>query len=203
MSAATLTLPPAAGPVSEPQPHRWTVAEYRELAKTGMFHDKKTMLLDGVLFVTVMPNPPHDTALGLTEDWLRSVFTAGYQVRSQKGLDIGTGSDPGPDLAVVRGSIRDYATQAPQTAEPIVEVADSSLVIDTTTKAELYATAGVRNYWVLDLANRQLLVFRDPVPLPAGLGATVYRTHKTFGPSDSAAPLAASNSPVRVADLLP
>ena len=118
-------------------------------------------------------------------------------------LDIGTRSDPGPDLAVVPGSIRDYATRTPTTAVLVVEVADSSLALDTTTKAELYATAGVPDYWVIDLENRRLLIFRDPAPLPAGLGATAYRTHHTYGPGDAVAPLAAPGAAVRVADLLP
>jgi hypothetical protein len=121
MSAATLTPPPAAGSNAGPQPHRWTVAEYRELAKTGLFHDKKTMLLDGVLYVMVMPNPPHDTALGLTEEWLRSVFVTGDIVRGQMGFDIGTEKRPGPDLAVFRVSVRDYATRTTRAVELIAE----------------------------------------------------------------------------------
>ncbi len=75
--------------------------------------------------------------------------------------------------------------------------------MDTTTKAELYATAGVPDYWVIDLENRQLLIYRDPVALPAGLGATAYRTHLAFGPNDSVSPLAAPTASVKVADLLP
>jgi Uma2 family endonuclease len=217
MNPATITPPPVQPPVptvtppaasvvapsAGPQPYRWTIKEYRELYKTGLFCDKKTMLLDGVLYVMVMPNPPYDTALGLIEDWLRTVFTSGYHVRSQKGFDIGTTHDPGPDLAIVPGSVRDYATKTPTTAVMVVEVSDTTLSIDTTTKAELYATAGVPEYWVIDLVNRQLLIFRSPQALPAGLGATAYKTHLTFGPTDSVSPLAAPNATIRVADLLP
>jgi Uma2 family endonuclease len=204
MSAVVTPTPqPAPTAPAGPTPYRWTIAEYRELGKTGLFHDKKTMLLDGELYVMVFPNPPHDTALGLTDQWLRTVFTSGYHVRNQMGFDIGTRTDPGPDLVVVPGSIRDYATKTPTSAVLVVEVADTSLFIDTTKKAELYATAGVPDYWVIDLENRRLLVFRDPAPLPAGLGATAYRTQLTFGPNDSVAPLSAPNAPVKVADLLP
>ena len=201
--AGTTTPPPARAVNVGPQPHRWTLAEYRELGKLGLFHDQKTMLLDGVLYVMGMPEPPHDTALGLTEEWLRAVFAVGRHVRSQKGFDIGTRNDPGPDLAVVAGAIRDFATRTPTVAALIVEVADSSLATDTTTKAELYATAGVPDYWVLDLAGRQLIVFRDPVSLPAGLGAIAYRTRLTLGPTNSVSPLAAPHALIAVADLLP
>jgi Uma2 family endonuclease len=213
MTPTTLAPPPAqpvpagsttsTSSTSGPQPYRWTIAEYRELDKTGLFHDKKTMLLDGELYVMVMPNPPHDTALGLVEEWLRTVFTSGHHVRTQKGFDIGARNDPGPDVAVVPGSLRDYATKTPTSAILVVEVADSSLQIDSTKKPELYATARVPDYWVIDLPNRRLLVYRDPAPSPAGLGAAAYKTHLTFGPGDSVSPLAAPNSSIRVADLLP
>ena len=200
---AAVTPPPAGTLAISLQPYRWTIAEYRELGKLTLFRDKRTMLLDGELYVMALPKPPHATALGLTDDWLRSVFHGGRHVRSQCGFDIGTRSDPGPDLAVVTGSIRDYATEHPHAALLIVEVADSSLFLDTTTKAELYATAGVPDYWVLDLEHRRLEVFRDPEPLPAGSGATAYRTRLRFGPEECVAPLAAPAASVRVADLLP
>jgi Uma2 family endonuclease len=197
------TIPPAAVAAGGWEPFRWTVEQYRQLSQLGLFEDVKVMLIDGEIFTMTAPNPPHDTALGLTEDWLRSVFTTGYHVRSQKGFDVGTRHGPEPDLAVVPGSIRDYASRTPNTAVLVIEVAETSLNMDTTTKAELYATARVPEYWVIDLVNRRLLVYRDPEPLPTGLGATAYRTHHTFGPSDSVAPLAAPAATIRIADLLP
>jgi Uma2 family endonuclease len=209
MTPAAITPPPAqpfapgTPAAAGPQPHRWTIAEYRELGKTGLFHDKKTMLLDGVLYVMTLPNPPHDLSLGLADDWLRAVFAAGHHVRNQMGFDVGTATDPGPDLAVVAGARRDYVGRTPTTAVLLVEVADSSLLTDTTTKAEWYATAGVPEYWVIDVAGRQLHVFRGPVALPAGLGATAYRTHLTLDATSTVAPLAAPHAAVTVADLLP
>lgn len=203
---STITMPAPVPALPRPRalaPHRWTIREYRELARTGLFHDAKTMLLNGELFVMGMPKPPHDFALSATYEFLRSVCPPDHYVRNQQGFDIGTDSDPGPDLAVVPGTIRDYATKTPTTAVLVVEVAHESLFTDTTTKAELYATAGVPEYWVIDLEHRQLIVFRDPQPLPTGLGATAYRAHLTFGPSDSVSPLLDPSTSVLVGDLLP
>ncbi len=185
------------------QPHRWTLDEYRRIGRTGLFDGVRTMLLDGVLYVMPHPDPPHNTSLGLTHEILQRVFAAGHHVRNQTAFDVGTRNDPGPDLAVVPGSFRDYATRQVDTAVLIVEVADSSLFTDTTTKAELYATANVPEYWVIDLEHRLLLVFRDPVPLPQGLGATAYRTHRTLAEADTVSPLATPGATIRVADLLP
>ena len=107
-----------------------------------------------------------------------------------------------PDLAVIAGKAG-YHGAHPTTAALVIEVSDATLATDMTEKAERYATAGIADYWVLDLNGRQLLVFRDPMPLPAGLGATAYKTHLTLSPGDSASPLAAPASTIRVADLLP
>jgi Uma2 family endonuclease len=142
-------------------------------------------------------------SLGLVEDWLRTVFTTNHHVRVQMGFDVGTDNDPGPDAAVVVGSRRDYIAKPPTTAILIVEVALSSLPDDTTEKAELYATAGVPEYWVIDIEHRQLIVFRDPQPFPIGLGATAYKTHLTLSPTDSVSPLAAPNASILVSELLP
>ena len=214
MTTATITPPiqpvsangkPLGSTNASPKPYRWTLEAYRELGTTGLFDGLKTMLINGEILAMTLPKPPHDTALNLAAEFLRLAFATGHHIRNQQSLDIGEDNDPGSDLAVVRGSIRDYAARTPtgDCAVLVVEVAETSLFIDTTTKAELYATAGVPDYWVIDLENRRLLVFREPVPLPSGLGATAYRTHLTLEPTESVSPLAAPAASVRVADLLP
>lgn len=200
---ATPPLPAAAPAATPPQPFRWTIKQYRELPKAGLFHDTKTMLLNGEIYLMPPPKPPHDLALGLTDDWLRTVFGAEYSVRNQMGFDVGEDTDPSPDLAVVVGSRRDHLHATPRAAVLVVEVSESTLFTDITTKAEKYATATVPEYWVIDLENRQLIVFREPVELPAGLGASAYRQRNTFSPDATVAPLAAPTATVRVADLLP
>lgn len=82
-------------------------------------------------------------------------------------------------------------------------MSDTTLDMDVTTKAERYASAGTADYRVQDLNGRRLFVFRNPTPLPAGLGATAYRTQHILGPTDSIAPLAAPNNSIAVTNLLP
>ena len=144
-------------------------------------------------------NPPHRIALELTDSVMRVVFT-GWRVCIQMPLKLGQITDPQPDIAIIPGSPRGTSAH-PTTAVLVIEVSDTSLNHDITTKAELYATANIADYWVLDVDGRRLLVFRDPAPIPEGGAA--YRTQLTLGPADSVAPLAAPASPVRVADLLP
>lgn len=181
-------------------PFRWTAAAFNDLGDRGVFEGRRPILLDGIILEQGPMNPPHADALELVDTAVRAAFGIGWRFRGQSPFDVGTYTNPMPDLAVVAP----YPKGAhPKSAALIVEVADTTLFTDTTTKAELYATAGVPEYWVLDLAGRRLLVFRDPEPLPKGLGATAYRTHSSHGPEGAIAPLAVPNHLIRVADLLP
>lgn len=221
MSAATQTPPPAArglfrrtfspaelGRIRQHSrfaaglPARLTAADYEALWSLGLFRDQKTHLLRGVIYQEPPMNPPHAAGVRRVCRVLNRVF-AGFDVRCQLPVDVLPGSRPLPDAAVVDPSPDDYATAHPTVAHLIVEVADETLFDDTTTKAELYASAGIVDYWVLDVANRRLLVFRDPAPLPADLGTVAYRTQHTLGPADTVSPLAAPTAVIKVADLLP
>lgn len=148
-------------------------------------------------------NSPHATACLLTYDDLRARFGAGYVVRMQLPLDVGQVSQPEPDIAVVRGTVRDYAKAHPTTAVLVVEVSESTLAFDRGEKASLYASAGIPDYWVLNLVDRCLEVHRDPIPMlnqPYGYG---YRSRTQYFGNDTIAPLALPHGAVKVEDLLP
>jgi Uma2 family endonuclease len=183
-----------------PREHRWTVNQFHKVRGLWVFEGRRASLMNGVLIEEGPMSVPHRIALELTNDALRSTFTTGWRVCISMPLVLGETTDPEPDLAVVPGTPRG-STAHPTSAALVVEVADTSLKHDTTLKAEVYASATIADYWVLDVDGKRLLVFRDPVPIPDGGAA--YRTQLTLGPADSVAPLAAPASPVRVADLLP
>ncbi len=182
-----------------PRPIRWTRDEYHRLGEKGFFAHRRVELIRGEVIEMSPMREPHACAIALTADVLRATFGPGFYIRSQVPLNLDP-DEPEPDVAIVPGSPRDYS-DTPTHALLVVEIADSSLTFDTTVKAELYATAGIADYWVLDLEGRRLLVFRDPTPLPPG--GVAYRTQLVYGPADSVAPVAAPNSPVRVGDMLP
>ncbi len=152
------------------------------------------MLIDGVILEQGPMNPPHAITLGLVEVAIRTAFGGGWWLRQQSPLVLGQDTDPEPDLAVVPGHPRAYAGH-PTTADLVVEVADSSLDFDTNEKRQLYAQAGIRDYWVVDINGRRLLVYRNPQ-------AGDFTSQQVFGPTDSVAALAAPAAAVRVADLL-
>jgi Uma2 family endonuclease len=195
---ATLQPPPA------PQPRqRWTVEQFNRMGDMGWFEGRRAFLLDGVILENGPMDTPHAVALGLVQQYLLSAFGNGWFVRGQSPLHVDADNDPFPDFAVVRGSPRDYAAGHPTTADLVVEIADTSLGYDLRDKAERYARANVPDYWVLDLNGRELHVFRNPVPLPVGLGGTAYRNRTVYPPTATISPLATPTATTTVADLLP
>jgi Uma2 family endonuclease len=124
--------------------------------------------------------------------------------RLQAPLHLGPRPAPEPELAVVPGGSRDYtATGHPTTALLIVEVSDTTLSYDRGRKASLYARAGIADYWIVNLVDRQLEVYRQPQPdatRPYGYG---YISAATFTAAESVSPLAAASVSLAVADLLP
>jgi Uma2 family endonuclease len=161
------------------------------------------MLLDGRIYQMAIPGPPHNVGVGLADYVFKAIFATGYWVRIQMPLVLGQWTDPVPDIAVLTGSVRDYVATQPTTAELVVEVADTSLAIDTGEKAELYAAAGIADYWVVDLNNRVLIIHRDPRPDPGRQSGSSYRTVRTLTPGQTVSPLAAPHATVGVGDLLP
>ncbi len=197
-----LLTPPRPAPVAM-RPYRWTNDDFVDLAKAGYFQDQFVMLIDGVFIHMPPPNPPHDTAVSLADYLLKDLFRPGYVVRVQSGFPTGLDTNPMPDLAVVAGSPRDFAVNPPRTAVLVVEVSDTSFAYDSGEKANLYAAAGVPEYWVIDVNAPQLLVYRDPTPDPAAPRGHRYATTLTLTAADTVTPTTAPNAVVRVTDLLP
>lgn len=97
--------------------------------------------------------------------------------------------------------MRDYTYNHPTAAVLVVEVSDTSLAYDRTTKAALDAEAGIAEYWIINLVEHQLEVHRQPQPTPDTYGYQ-YEQIVVFRSTDSVIPLAASST-IEVADLLP
>jgi Uma2 family endonuclease len=148
-------------------------------------------------------NHPHDTGIGKTARCLARIFPDdAFWVRVQMALPFGLHTDPIPEIAVVEGEITTHHEQ-PSTALLVVEVADSSLDYDAGDKADLYAAAGIADYWVLDLNGRRLLTFRNPAVDAASLTGFRYAPPSAHDVSAVVSSLAAPHAIVRVADLLP
>ncbi len=196
--SATLTAPPTAPRVRSPQftpvPVRFRWEQYEKMVESGILDGMRVMFIRGEVVTMAAMNEPHMTGISLTHFELLRIFGSGFYVRGQMPLRSGS-HDTEPDLAVLVGGPRDYS-HVPTSALLVVEVADSSYYYDTGVKAGIYAAAGLADYWVLDVEDRRLLVFRDPAP-------TGYQSKLTLEETDSVSPLAAPTATIKVVDLLP
>jgi Uma2 family endonuclease len=180
---------------------RFTRDQFCLLDEHGFFAERRVMLIHGEVLEMPQMKHPHASAVSGVADAFRLVFGGGFYVREQNPLNVNTANEPFPDVVVVPGNRKSY-TQTPTVAVAlvVVEVSDTTLAYDMTTKAELYATAGVADYWVVDVVNEVLHVFRGPVPFA---GAVAYRDVFTLTAADTVTLLAVPDVPIPVADLLP
>ncbi len=187
-----------------PRLRRWTRGEYARLIEAGIFHPGEPVeLLGGELMVSEPKGSAHYTAIGLVEDALRAALGRGWLVRSQGPLALTDDSEPEPDIAVTRGTRRDYRDDHPSRPALVVEVAEASLTIDREHKGSLYARAGVADYWILNLVDHVLEVYRGPIEDPDARFGWRYAWTEVLSSGSSATPLVAPSVRIPVSDLLP
>ncbi len=138
-----------------------SIDDYHRLIEAGAFEDfPNCELIDGVLVRKDMKSREHENAIEWLIGWLTSnLDRERFSLRVASSLTL-DGSEPEPDLAVIpRTAPRPYH---PATAALAIEVSWSSLRRDLRRKAELYAEAGVDEYWVFDVHARRVVVHRMP-----------------------------------------
>ena len=180
---------------------KWSVSECRFLTDNGLLKPGSFELIEGEIVYKMSQDQPHIVATTYIAAALAAIF-GNLSLIYQANIGIGERdeyNDPEPDVAVVRGVLRDYKERRPDPATEVlllVEAANTSVKGDTTVKAAIYARHGLPDYWVVVIPTRQLIVHRQPT-------AQGYADVQTYAETEAVAPLAAPNSPVRVADLLP
>ena len=182
---------------------RWTVKEFHDLGERGVFEGQRASLIEGQIFEEGPMNPPHAVACTkLLYILMRVVPIEQYHVRTSMPLVFGKRTDPMPDLAVIIGQPEDYK-EHPNHAELVVEISDTSFYHDTGEKMSLYASAGIADYWVLDINDRQLIVHRNPVVDTEQPFGYRYADVKRYLTGDTVSPLVLSDAKIPVKDMLP
>ena len=152
-----------------------TVDQFHQMIHNGIFQDGDPIeLIDGLLVrkdrsargENLMSHHPRHALLIKRLQRLLTLpcESAGFYLRIQLPVTLNNINAPEPDVAVVRGTEEDYADRHPGPADLplVIEVADSSLGTDRSTKQRLYATAGVPQYWLVNLPESQVEVYEQP-----------------------------------------
>lgn len=179
------------------QLRRWTRQEFEQLGSIGFFEPEERLeLLDGEIFRMTPQSSWHSTAVTLATRLAFGLYRRGYVIRVQMPLAVDANSLPEPDVAIVAGVEADYRDAHPSAAVLVIEVADSSLSHDRERKQRAYARAGIPEYWLINLSDYCLEVFRNP----ANGG---YQFHLSLAPAETIAPLTHPRRTISVRDLLP
>jgi Uma2 family endonuclease len=148
--------------------------EYERMVREGLFVDERIELLDGFLVVMTPIGGPHAEAVDRLTELLVSALKGRARVRVQGPFAASDDSEPEPDLAIY--PLQDYTDQHPSQALLVIEVADSSLRKDRGIKAPLYASAGVPEYWIVDVEGRAFEIYSAPVG-----GRYTHTAHRGLG----------------------
>jgi Uma2 family endonuclease len=188
---------------TDPRRRRWTAEEFHRVATLGLFQGQRVELLDGEILETSPHGAAHATSIALVAQSLTRLVSERAFIRQQLPIRLSEFSEPEPEIAVVPGSPRDYSTAHPTTAMLVVEVSDTTLASDRTRKASLYASAGIPEYWIVNLIDRQVEVFRQPVADAASPLGWQYETVTVAKIDGTVRLLFRPDEEIAVKDLLP
>lgn len=148
-----------------PRTHRLTVDEYYRMAEVGLLsRDARVELIEGEIIDMAPIGSRHALVVDMLAERLIRRADATLLVRVQGPVRLSRGSEPQPDITVLERHLDQYAKRhpAPEDVLLIIEVSDTTLRFDLETKAHLYAAHAVPEYWVVDIINEGIHIFRGP-----------------------------------------
>jgi len=181
-----------------PAKHRFTVKEYYRMAETGVLRpDARVELLDGEIIDMSPIGPFHGGVVARLARLFTLHSNDRWLVWPQNPLRLSDSSEPEPDVMLLKPSPDDYTNRHPQPEDVflLVEVSDSSLVIDVEKKLPLYGRAGVVEVWIINLEEAAVEIHREP-------HFNGYGSKTVLRAGDQARPLAFPDTVVNVAELL-
>ncbi|HEX8237070.1 MAG TPA: Uma2 family endonuclease [Abditibacteriaceae bacterium] len=192
---STIAARSASARPSRPRPLLLTAAQYLKMADLGFFRETRVELVNGSVIEMTAMNDSHWFSLIKCGKTLRTGFESSFEIVSQVPLAIDEYSEPEPDFFVMSALPQSKADALPLTVL-VIEISDSTLQYDRTTKAALYASAGISEYWIVNLNAREVEVRRAP-------NNQKYSQVQTFNEKETVSPLAAPRKKLKVTDLLP
>lgn len=143
---------------------KWTLEEYHRLRDAEILSDRRVELLKGDIVEMAIEGEFHAYSSDEAGEYLMELLGDRAKVRQAHPITLPNNSEPEPDLAIVQRLGREYRLHHPYPENIfwIIEYADSSLDKDLQVKSNVYAEVGIQEYWVANLKEMQLVVFRDP-----------------------------------------
>ena len=145
--------------------YKWTIENYHQAIEKGIFDRESVELLRGEIIVMSPEREAHAYYSTEAGDYLRSLLGNMAKIREAKPITLPTNSEPEPDIAIVKPLGKEYLKHHPYPEDIfwVIEFSQTTLSKDLGEKKDIYAEAGILEYWVVDLENLQLKIFRDSI----------------------------------------
>ena len=192
--------------VPDPRLHLWTSSEFYQMTEANLFDGRRVELIDGRVMEMGEPHRLYGRAVKKAVRILDRVFGEDYCVREQAPLNLDGldhYSQPKPAIAVVKDRQENDDDELPIHAKLVLEVSSNTLRFDREKKASLFAEARIPEYWILNLLQRQLEVFRRPVADAAPAFWFSYAKKLVFKDGESVALRDKPDHLIQVTDLMP
>ncbi len=157
-----------------------TIDEYHKMIAAGIIpEDARIELILGQMFDMAAKGTRHTFSTTRLVRELTRLIEQGAIVRCQEPITLPNNSEPEPDITIARLRDDNYLDSHPSPSDLmlVIEVADSSLDFDKNIKANLYAAAGIQEYWIVNLLDDRLEVYRQP-------NSSIYTEIKIISPQD-------------------
>jgi Uma2 family endonuclease len=153
--------------VSTPARTRISVERYQKMVAAGVLTKQDRIeLIEGEMIDMAPIGSKHAAiAARLTQMLVMSVGESAI-VSPGGPVNLGNYSEPQPDLLLLKYQSDFHENSLPVATDVllVIEISDSTLAFDQTTKLNLYARYGVQEYWIVDVAANRVIAFRDPTP---------------------------------------
>ncbi len=144
---------------------QWTIAEYHQLVDSGILDDRRVELLKGIIVEMPPEGMPRVVYCMESVKYLRLLLGTRAEVREAHPITLPNDSEPEPDIAITAAPNSQYLMHHPYPADIfwLIEYSNTTLAKDLKDKKQIYAEAGIAEYWVVNLQASELIVFRDRV----------------------------------------
>jgi Uma2 family endonuclease len=142
---------------------KWNLDDYHQMIASGLLDDRSLELINGEIIQMSPEGISHSFYCRGTAKYLRMILGDLAEVSEAHPIMIPNDSEPEPDIAILRTPDTLYQTRHPLPADVfwLIEIANTTLVKDLGVKKDLYARAGIPEYWVMNLQTAELVIFRD------------------------------------------
>jgi Uma2 family endonuclease len=142
---------------------KWSIQDYHQMIESGLLDNRRVELIYGEIIEMSPEGAPHSSFCGEIGEYLRRILGDQAKIREAHPITLPDTSEPEPDIAIVRNRATLYRDRHPYPEDIfwLIEISDSTLAKDLGIKKDLYASVGIEEYWVINLQESVLIVFKN------------------------------------------